>query len=210
MARVDRVFLAALGFSLVFHLSMVTLFSIVILFPREDIEYYRFEIVNPQTLRPIVPTPGDTLRVPTVSDPFASAPEPVWANVPQIELPTLEIAGLQRLSAREDSLQIRSKYEDILDTGPKDPWARFGRELGQLGTMLSRVAFLEPSEEPEMKPPEPVGHPAPGFETYLEWMSEPKNRQLLFAPPILALRTAAPEQLKEPIVLGFRVNPQGR
>jgi hypothetical protein len=40
-------------------------------------------------------------------------------------------------------------------------------------------------------------------------MSEPRERELLFSPPIEALYKIEPEELAEPITLVFRVNPRG-
>ena len=49
----DRAFRTALAVSLVVHLSAVTVFSIVITFPREPVTYYSFRFVDAATREPI-------------------------------------------------------------------------------------------------------------------------------------------------------------
>ena len=56
----------------------------------------------------------------------------------------------------------------------------------------------------------PVSRPAEGIAVYIEWMNEPKDRELLFSPPIDALWRLDPDSLTQPISLVFRVSPEGQ
>lgn len=219
----DRAFVISVGVSLLFHLSMVTVFSIVIFFPREVIDYYTFRIVEPQAQRPRRIARGERLRVPSPADaPMPDAldapqgldldgDESVWGELPEIELPTLEFAELRRLRVRERGLELRARHESLLSPQPRDAWARFGRELGHLRHALSSTLRLSGGKAPAGEDyAAPVTRPAAGFEAHIEWMGEPRDRQLLFAPPIRALWGVDPATFDGPLVLEFTVNPQGR
>ncbi len=212
----DRAFVVSLGFSVLFHLSMVTVFSIVIFFPREAIHYYSFQIIEPPSQRPSVAAQGDRSQAPSLGDVSTngalhlSGGSDPWGVLPEIELPTIEFAELRRLRVREKGLALRARHESLLAPKPRDAWARFGEELGQLGSALSRLRLSGGKAPPEEPPPAPITRPAAGFEAYIEWMGEPRDRELLFAPPIEALWGVSPGVLDKPIVLEFAVSAQGR
>ena len=210
----NRAFVASLGVSLLFHLSMVTVFSIVIFFPRETVRYYSFRIVEPPSRDAPADDRGDFRLRPALADETADGlhlgGEASWGALPDIELPTIEFAELRRMRIRERGLALATRRESLLEPKPRDAWARFGEELGQLGSALSRLRLsgdeaLAPS--PSMTP---ATRPAAGFEAYVEWVGEPRGRQLLFAPPIEVLWGVDPPSLDRPIVLQFTVNAQGR
>ena len=98
--RGDRVFLAALIVSLLFHLSMVTLFRIVIYFPRVDIEFVDVSIVEDKpapepalTEQLTLPDPGEALdRLTDASLEAESLP-----RFPPLELPSLRFSELDLL-----------------------------------------------------------------------------------------------------------------
>ncbi|MCK5862029.1 MAG: hypothetical protein KAH38_06070, partial [Candidatus Hydrogenedentes bacterium] len=52
--------------------------------------------------------------------------------------------------------------------------------------------------------------PAEGFEAYIEWSGPPKDRELLFAPPIKALWKITPAKLTRTLEIVFKVAPSGR
>lgn len=228
----------ALLVSAVFHLSMVSVFSIVLYFPRHDLEYYSVQIVeqrpvkmgdSAQTAEPAqrpperTPATAGALRVPSPdglladedgdeNDLLADATLPEgWGDLPPIQLPKLEFAGMDLLRTREESLRIRAEYSDLFERKPKDSWARFSDQLRGLGTALTG---LGPQGLPELASdsaqPKKVSSPAPGFAVYIEWMSEPTDRELLFSPPIQTLWSVEPSNLARPVVLAFTVNPQGK
>jgi len=228
VAAHDRAFVVSLGVSVLFHLSMVTVFSIVIVFPRETVRYHSFRIVEPAAQRPVTaragnhlsgrPRPDARLRVPSVAEATADGAsglideEALWASLPQIKLPTVEFAELRRLRVHERGLAVALRRESLLDTKPRDTWAWFGDELGQIGSALSRLRSSDekaPREEP-WAARTPTTRPAAGFEAYVKWMDEPRDRQLLVAPPIAALRDVDPATLDRPIVFEFTVNAEGR
>ncbi len=240
----DRALWTALTVSLAVHLSAVTLFSIVITFPREPVKYYSFQYVDAATREPIFRSDQPwtrtmanqpELRVPSMEeamegsrggegliDPLVPADftNPGVGEVlslssqpelPAIDIPQLEFAELNRLDLRRDSLRIRSGYATEDEQRPRDSWAWFGHELGELRDSLRRLpsGFQQRRTDP---PPETVvvSTPYPGFRAYIEWMAEPKDRQLLFSPPIDALMSARNARGSQPIALVFKVNPQGR
>jgi len=219
VAAHDRALVISLGVSVLFHLSMVTVFSIVIFFPRETIRYHSFRIVEPPAQRPVTARAGNyRLRVPSVAEATADGAsglideEALWATLPQIKLPTVEFAELRRLRVHERGVAVALRRESLLDTKPRDTWARFGEELGQIGSALSRLrpsGEKDPQEEP-WPTRTPTTRPAAGFEAYVQWMDEPRDRQLLVAPPIAALRDVDPATLDRPIVFEFTVNAEGR
>ncbi|MEX2014985.1 MAG: hypothetical protein WD873_00015, partial [Candidatus Hydrogenedentales bacterium] len=212
----DRVFLAALIFSLMFQLSMVTLFRIVLYFPRENIEYLRFSIVHTpadtdielaeeaEEAEPdLLPVPGQQrLQGASPDEAFeraraAEAPlaERLGASLPPIALPAVPFAEQDLLRARTQSLDIRARYEELFASEPQDTWGRFSRRLGQLGDQLQRLALGGEEEERLI----PVSRPAPGFEAYLEWLEPPVDRSVLSAGKVDALWGYDPARLQRPI-----------
>ena len=217
----DHVFLVALGISGLLHLSMVTLFSIGIYFPREEQEYYDFEIVDSRMLEAGFSESADRLNLPSqgelgpgiANDPnFGNENDEHFAtpSLPSIELPRLEFADLERLRLREMGADAESRYRRHSASHPRDSWARFGQELERFGDTLARLPFLSESSETRHEPDsEVLTHPAPDFKARIEWLSDPKDRQLIFAPPIDALWGLEPAAL-QPLTFIIRVNSEGR
>ena len=222
MAR-DRTFTISLVISSLFHLSMVTLFSIYIWIPVEDITYYTFDIVDPVTHESVIRGPRDLLRVPTLEDALRpvespvlprpgletlalSNPESLDPSLPQITLPTLEIAQLERLQVREEGLKVRSQFD--LDK-PTDAWSRFSQEMGRLQDAFRRLAVFDDAGEEEERAKAPVSRPVEGLALYVDWMSSPEDRDLIFSPPIDALWKLDPKSMTEPIAIMFKVNAEG-
>ncbi|MFO7774999.1 MAG: hypothetical protein R6W89_04300 [Candidatus Hydrogenedentota bacterium] len=218
----DRVFLIALGASGLLHLSMVTLFSIGIYFPREEHEYYDFQIVdvNARNQAASFSDSADSLDLPTQgelapgiadSPSFGSENDERFAapSLPSIELPRLEFADLDRLRLREMGADAESRYRRHSSSHPGDSWARFGQELERFGHTLTRLPFLSERSNVSKAPPEVLTHPAPDFKARIEWLSDPKDRQLIFAPPIDALWGLQPAAL-QPMTFIIRVNAEGR
>lgn len=224
----NRAFAIALGVSALIHLSMVTVFSIGVSFQVKTLRYYDFTIVRqPSRAAPPaeVASAADrrVLRPPSLDDlpdldassdapPLALEGQPtLLASLPEVELPTVGFSDLERLRLRQQSLRITERQSSLLSGGPEDSWARFGRGIDRLTDTLSRLPFLD-HETPA--PPEPelqrVSVPAEGFEVYIEWMAGPRDRELLFSPPIEALFQLDPASLAKPITFVFRVGPDGR
>lgn len=212
----QRSFYIACGISAALHLSMVTIFSIVIYFPRQDIAYREFSIMPvsphtaalPQPLSDVPDVPaGDALggqlalRDPSGGNPFSG-----------IQLPTLEFAELARLRVRQESFQTLSRYDDLFEKPEEDSWSRFSRSLSGLTRSLSDLrlsgdASLSLGHEEVALP---KLRPAEGFEAIIVWSGEPKDRALLFAPPVDALWDAEAGDLDRPIEVVMQVNALGR
>ncbi|MFP4499442.1 MAG: hypothetical protein ACLFTT_00450 [Candidatus Hydrogenedentota bacterium] len=199
--RHNRVLLAALAVSALFHLSAVTVFRIVIYFPREEVEYVRFQLVQAAPSAPAADaTAGRAFP--------GESPPPRLAN---IDLPTLEFAELQRLRMRQEGMLSDELRREILGEEPDDSWRSFGKQLGRLRQSLTRLSLSQgdpaPLDEPRRTP---ALRPAEGYTAYLEWDSAPEDRQLLFAPPIKALWQADPDTLDLPLSIVIEVTPLGR
>jgi hypothetical protein len=220
----NRPLLVALFVSVLFHISMVTLFSIVFEFQVERIDYYDFHILSEEQFvseqtGPVaarrtteLPVLEDSLRRAGLDELGLEESTAGWAaGLPAIELPRLEFAEMEMLELREEGLTIRSRLAEFLDDPLREPWGRLGRGIERLGSALTFSRLFDGEEETviERGAPQLVARPAEGFEAYIEWMSEPRERELLFSPPIEALYKIEPEELAEPITLVFRVNPRG-
>lgn len=193
----NRPLAVALLVSALFHLSMVTLFSIGAYFEREPMDYIPFDIVTTQA--PRATADAGPLRL---EDPFGGQPE--------IDLPEYQFAEMARLRLEDTGLELSARFEDIVRPGPRDSWARFGQEVQQLQNALARLPFFGQDGEPAPQPPRLVSRAVPGFEIYVEWMEEPRDRQLIFSPPVDPLWDASAAQLDRPLTFVFRANPMGR
>ncbi len=216
-----RSFYIACGISAALHLSMVTIFSIVIYFPRHDISYREFSIMpvsapvdtTPETgVASTEPTPEASplgqlaLRDPSGGSPFSG-----------IQLPTIEFAELERLRVRQESLHSLARYDDLFEKPEQDSWSRFSRSLSGLTRSLNDLR-LSGDEHTitgglalgQASAPLPKHRPAEGFEAVIVWAGEPKDRALLFSPPVEALWTADASALIQPIEVVMQVNALGR
>ncbi len=212
----DRVLASMLALSLLFHLSAVTLFRIVIYFPRHDIDYFDVAIVEDSVLGRPLPIPQERLvlgipggglgKLEAESGPLEI--DDAWSSLPPIQLPTVKFEELGRLRIRRQGLETRSRYRELFEDTPDDTWSRFGRKLTSVSESLTR--FAQGSAPEPARRPVPVSRPAPGFEAYLEWLSEPRDRQVLSVHPIDALWGLDPAEFGEPIALVFRVDRAGK
>lgn len=204
----NRAFAVALVVSILLHVSSVTIFRVVIYFPREDINYFDVAIMDPRIGRAALLEPWEMLQVPSREGAVARAVGAPGESLPSIELPTLEFAELDLLRVRTQGLELRSRYRELFEREHADAWARFGNKLGEIGDALTRMAQGLPTREEA--PRIVVSNPAPGFEAYLEWFSDPVDRQPILAISVKALWGLDPAQLAEPIGLVFKVNREGK
>lgn len=206
----DRVFLVALTVSLLFHLSMVTLFRIVIYFPRVDMEFVDVDIVEWPS-EPVLAEqltlsePGETLE--RLAEDALDTERANRLPPLEFELPALPFSELDLLRVQQQGLEVRSRYRELFEEEPSDLWSQFGRELDRLSTFIAGSVETGESRDESLIP---VSRPAPGFEAYLEWINEPKDRLVLAVKGIEGLRGLAPDALPEPIALIIRVNRNGR
>jgi hypothetical protein len=220
----DRAILVAFAFSLFFHLSMITLFKIVVVFPEERLHYFPVEIVNPlQLAGRFVPSQSESvssrIAMPSLSDPFQNGAERQdtdssdSAAIAGINLPKLSFAELERLEARDAGLRLKTEYDGPTETRQLDSWARFGEEIeGLRGVILGVLDRLqgEAASVPLEPAPRIEVHPAPGFSGYIEWNDEPKARGLIYAAPVPELWGKDPAAFALPVTIGFRVNSDGK
>lgn len=216
MAHRNPVMRLAFLISLLFHLSMVTLFQIVIFFPRNDVDYFIFRIIDPRTQEAQAATLGERLRVPSADEAFKrfdsgtenSALYNDLSSLPEIELPTLEFATLDRLRLRSEGLDIRSQYGDLFQDERQDTWTRFGRKLGSIGGVLSGRNRSDTTGEAMQ--PFLVSRPAPGFEAYLIWLNGAQDREPISVAKIDVLWGVDPSHLEQSITLVFKVDREGK
>ncbi len=212
----DRVLSATLAVSLAFHLSAVTVFRIVIYFPRHDIEYFDVAIVETRVpMRPVLfarerlslSSPGRNFEQIELAGNALEVRES-WSGLPDIQLPTIKFEELGLLRIRRQALETRARYDDLFDDAPSDAWSRFGRKLTSVSESFTRYAQGSASEP--IRRPVPVSRPAPGYEAYLEWLSDPRDRGALSVQPIDALWGLDPSEFGDPIALVFRVDRDGK
>jgi len=225
----NRPLYVAVAVSTLFHLSMVSIFSIVIWFPRGNIHYALLEIaqLTPDTTqqtasaKPLIRR--NVLRVSPPDQPVTdasegflvpesegAAPEDMWAELPEIELPRLSATTSDPLRSPEERIRIRGTFSDLFEPPPEpDSWARFSLELRQMGSAFGEWTLRQIGQEPPRKIV-PIRARVKGFDMHIEWISEPKDRALLFLPPIQALWQMEPSQLPQPLRIMFTVDPQGK
>lgn len=208
---IDRGFMVALVVSAVFHLSMVSVFSIVILVPKAVPRQFILGLVLPETSEATVSLPPGV-----VADLLARVDDGNVQDVlPPVELPRLE-PSLPALRTPEESLKIRQQFSEVFEPREAeagglrsgDSWARFTRELRGIGPTLSQWAF--PQEAPRKQERVSLNSPVPGIALSIEWMSEPLGRRVLFMPPIASLWRLEPDRLTAPLTVLFSVNAQGK
>ena len=216
----NRVLMVALTVSALFLFSAVTVFRVVIYFPREEVEYVQFSIVRAAPEPAPEPQTGDA--GPWRPPHLAAGPDlerlTVRAPLPDVDLPTLEFAELQRLRVRQEGMLTEELRREIFHEDDGDSWRRFGQGLDRVRRSLTGLTLSGGMEGfpdtapplPGFEPELPAARPADGYEAFLEWSNEPGDRQLLFAPPIQALWDAGPAALRLPLVIVIEVSALGR
>jgi hypothetical protein len=207
----------ALAVSVLFHLSMVSVFSIVIWFPRADIRYLSFDLVYPPA-HDRVPIQRNFLRMSRPDQMMdraeAAALEETehneWlASLPPVELPRFTFPKLEGLGGAT-TLRVRSPAIELAEEEERqDSWAVFTQDLRSIGQLFSGRNEL-PKAPADIDQTVAAAAPAPGFTARVRWMSEPKTRRLLFSIPMRALWNVDPAQVTDPVALVFTVDPLGK
>lgn len=195
-------FNVALAVSVLFHLSMVSVFSIVILLPRSEPRQFILGIAPPNPFGTALPAPTGA-----VADWLATAGDTSRDELPLVQLPRLE-PSIPALRTPEDSLKIRSRFSELFEapeTETPDSWAQFTRELRVIGPTLKQWAW--PQEESRRLR---LNSPVPGIVLSIEWFSEPSQRRVLFMPPLASLWRLETDRLTAPLTVLFAVNAQGK
>lgn len=203
--------ITALVVSLFFHLSMITIFRIVIVLPRDQVSYYDVHIVSSPPAA--APDPGAAPARP--EDTLSLGGASLYGALPEVELPVIEFAELERLRIRYDAAKPLPEMDSLFeDYQPTDSWARFGGELQRFGKTLRELAFPGEEAPAVVAPPGKkrllTHRPAEGFEAYIEWNGPPENRELLFSPPVKALWGVNPNDLERPLEIVFKVDSSGK
>jgi hypothetical protein len=213
---------------------MVTVFSISVWFKIEPVNYFSFHIVDPAPVDParreevrerlsLPPLDnalalrgdrpgGGAILSATVQEPQTltiSEPDLFPKALPRIELPRLELAHLGDLRLRNKRLGAEARYEELNPRPRPDSWARFGEGLGRLRDAVSRLPFFSRTQVGLASPRQSVDLPLEGLVAHIDWLSEPKYRELLFAAPVQGLLHFDPADLAEPLVLGFKIDANG-
>lgn len=207
MARASRTFRWALLASLLLHISALTIFKIVIYFPRQDIVYADFAVVaeggptSPAENTVASTNPQLRLRGPDLDRALGTAPP--------VELTTLEFGELSRLQLRQEALADERLYESIAGGGV-DSWKRFGAGLREITEALDSLGESR-SEVPSLAPPpEAISLSlSEDFEARLTWQAPPFDRPAIFVPPLEALWSLAPAAFSS-ILLVLEVDASGR
>jgi hypothetical protein len=200
----------ALALAAVFHLSMVSIFSIVITVPRATERFSSLDIVKLPAPSPPRASRRGQLRLRITPRFVPPAPNPAL-NLPEITLPRLELPDLQKEQTEEQRLQISTNFAGMFEEpaqDQRDSWAAFTQELRDIGRALTGMP-ADTSMEPEVAPIR-VNNVAQGFDLEVRWLTEPKQRRLLFSPPIEALWRLESAQIPQPITLSFIVDPEGK
>ena len=222
----NRVLAYAVGFSLLFHLSMITIFRIVLYFPEENVDYFPLEIVNPQETRvtedETVPA-SSGLTLPSLDNPFSKSntlasaeSDALSANamdeLPKISLPTLAFAELERLEATQSGLRLQTEFRSDMPDRATDSWSRFGEEVASLRGAMSRLAASFSSPEAEIESPPAIieARPAPGFVAQIDWLTGENTRELIYAPPLSELWDVDPSLFDSLAAIIFKVNVEGK
>jgi hypothetical protein len=192
---------------------MVTVFRIVIYFPRHDIEYFQFDIVDSASRRPTNREPPRQIELPPNTEAFERAVGVGEARsvaedwLPPIQLPTVAFADLELLRARQGSLEIRKRYDELFQEPRQDTWSRLGRGLDSLGNALSEVLHGDEDDRP---PVIELTAPAPGLTAHLEWGAPPLDRQCLLSQGLGQSWRLASVQLSGPVSILVKVNRLGK
>ena len=173
LRRIRRRFRWALLASALCHLSMITVFRIVVMFPQGPVDYYRLQIVPS-------PSPATSGR-----PELRLGGADLYSGEQEVDLPVLNFAEISRLQIRRALPEDFEALEALSGGYPDNSWSRFTGGLQELGIRL-RERLMGSSGPAESAAPVPaaVHRPAPGWEGMVFWKDPPENRGLLFTPPL--------------------------
>ena len=191
-------FFIVILFSLILHLSAVTIFKIVVYVPRPESQYLDIRIIQTGLEENVPPTGESRLRlsknVESVED-EGDFDINILKQSGNFELPKIEFEELEKLKLR------RTLVEDDITTKPlveeyKDSWAQFGVGINKIRESL--IALNPFSLETELEEKEPSQSSisisplikqklGSGSEIMYRWITPPYDRTLLFVPGLLEI-----------------------
>lgn len=165
--------------SLLFHLSAITLFSVVIYFPRESRRYAQLAFVReaPAMALPQTPITDALLR-----------PERL-TEVESVSLPRLSFDPTGHLQAESLRVGGQSFYEEAPDARA-DSWERFGIGIQRLRASIRDIAGAGDEMEDAASAAGTELYGA-GYEVSMDWGAAPA-REVIYSPPVF-FRSAVPE-----------------
>jgi hypothetical protein len=220
----DRVLMTMVGVSLLFHLSMVTLFSIYVWVPVNRPKYAQLEIKYLEPPRAALAALNVSLRIPDfgaslppnpAAQPSADSatlsietPAPLTLPLPEISLPSLDSVLLERAEMIASGASAQSAFR-AEDRG--DSWARLIGWFEKFDDRLRNYTSIESVFPKETEPAQltPIAQPVEGIAVYVEWIGDPRDRKLELGARIDSLWRLDPKALNEPLWLAFKVNAEG-
>lgn len=162
----------AIAVSLVFHLSAITLFSIVIYFPRQGVQYFRLSFVEEPPALSAAPA-AEPAIVAALTGP-RNAPATAGLDLPKLSFDPQEPLGIGKLS-----LGGKSFFAVEPESTP-DSWARFGTGIQRVRASLLSLTGVDTTSEASITTLE-LGA---GLRATADWGAA-TPRDLLYAPPTL-------------------------
>ncbi|HOV32823.1 MAG TPA: hypothetical protein PLX23_05615 [Candidatus Hydrogenedens sp.] len=189
-------FFIVILFSLILHLSAVTIFKIVVYVPRPDFQYLDIRVVQAD-LQENASTSGESrLRLSKNVEPDKNDFDiDTLKQSSNFELPKIEFEELEKLKLRrtlvEDDVAAKPLVEEY-----KDSWAQFGVGINKIRESL--IALNPFSLETELEEKEPSQSSisisplikqklGSGSEIMYRWITPPYDRTLLFVPGLLEI-----------------------
>jgi len=210
--------------SMLFHLSMVTLFSIYVYVPVSRPKYAQLDIKYLELGRVDLASSDLTLRIPAMDGALtpeaeSGVPEPaeigplaaterLTLQLPEIAPPAFDSAQLERwemIATATRALPLR------LPDLEEDSWARSIGRIERIQDRLREYTALDSvfPVAPDSHHIVPITQPVAGLQVYIEWGREPLDRKLELRPPIDSLWRLDPKTLERPLGLAFKVNAAG-
>jgi hypothetical protein len=215
----DRILMMTLGVSALFHLSMVTLFSVYVWVPVNRPKYAQLEIkylelspaanldmaLRMPSLDP--PLPESATQLPS-SELMLEAPPAAVGPLPEITLYSLDFDQLERTEMIASSLRLRSAFEAEAD---QNSWAWAIGKIGRLEDRMRDYTPLQSVFKEEANPARstPIATPAEGIAIYVEWDGEPRDRKLAMGALFNSMWGLDANTTGLPISVPFKVDALG-
>lgn len=200
-------------FSLLLHLSAVTIFKIVVYVPRSDLQYIDIKVVQVES--PMI-LASSQLRISGGSEDFGwSGGRNLVSGIEnKIELPQLEFEEMEKLRLRSTLIEEIEREKPLIQEF-RDSWAQFGVGVSKIRESLSALSpFGEESKYSNIKHSEsaPVLRHNIGnnIEITYRCLAPPYQRKILFVPLSLditgKLDRAAPQSFEFLLEVNFDGN----